>query len=312
MTLGFLPRLADDGWRDVPGLSMNEGSLAAVCLISINIPEIGNHRGSGTGFLIAPRVVCTAAHVVNTASRGPGLAIGPDWLRCLWGRTVNIGGETPTVRLPRPNRVVDVRINPGYITRPLLDYTPATANLSDVALVLLAATPEKVDGVTPLPIGIGSVSGAGAMAMAVGYGPSEAERDTNYRHRRSGAAYVTHSTETVIVTRYPATAGYEYAGQTSGDSGGPLIVPSSSGLPMAVGVVSGHRVVTAPQTFEFYSKLDAARSWIESVMAEWGSSTESSDRPGSGETAGGSILPWLIGGAAVLGVAALLAFGGRK
>ena len=259
---------------------------------------------SGTGFLIHPRVVMTASHVIDEsgvvrlAPRNPGVfgclfGVGATMDRTLYGDTVHVSAFE---RLAPP------------ITGFSLD-----EGLQDIALLLLDSP------VLGTPFGIGSGPSVGDTVQAVGFGmPTDWRPSGGIEWPAAGwlTPYVTHvpSNGTSFVTRWPGEI-YE-AGQTRGDSGGPAIVSGSSGVPAVVGCITkvGKRI-GYPQVWALYTRLDANLSWIDSVMSGWGltSGTVSADGEGTdGAPSGTSVLPWLLGGAAVLGIAALLAFGGRK
>jgi len=324
MRFGFFPSLrASDAWSSVPGLSFSAEHLAAVCLVATATPEYRDpFRSSGTGFLVAPNVVMTAAHVVDsahgTSPRGSGarggIPVDPQWLRIVHAETVNTIA-LPWAETPRRNRAVDVVLHPDYVKTDTRSRDWSTdwylsQYFADVAMILLDDPVGEVAGVRPRPFPFGSAPTPGRMAMAAGYGPTEEERPTEYRHRRYAASYVTHNTPTGIVTRYPGDLGLE--GQLKGDSGGPLIVPASDGSPSVVGVLSQTWPTGVRQVFAGYTRIDTHLSWITSVLREWSDPTVADRRRDAAAAPSSSVLPWVLGGAAVLGLAAVLASGGKK
>lgn len=223
-----------------------------------NYPGVGMLQfksGSfGTGALISPTLVLTAAHV----------ALGHP-TQFFYGTPA--AGKTPTSENLSWVPVAEIIVHPCYQT-PKAAGCPGTDKI-DVALVRLA---KPIYEVKPLKLVEGSLMSywspfapfsltpAGTTCAAVGFGAYIApDGKTSLGSRRSATSIIDSIGPTEIVT----TRGTGIA--TGGDSGGPLICGD-----LIVGTVRGSAAATPKGSNEYlrikegYQRTDLWRAWINS------------------------------------------------
>ncbi|MFG0307182.1 MAG: S1 family peptidase [Phycisphaerales bacterium JB040] len=216
--------------------------------------------GGGTGTLIAPRWMLTAAHVADSFG-----AFLPE---------VTLGGETFTADL--------VLLHPAWTDGSLPD-----EQRPDLALVRLD---RPVTGVTPSPLYRGSDE-AGQVVTFVGGGVTGNGRDGLGEDDRvmRGAHNLCESVEyghwLTFLFDAPNTA-LELEGISGpGDSGGPAFIGTAGGFAVA-GVSSSNSGSRADGTHctygttEVYARVSSNLEWLESAMREH------ADSPAPGNEAG--------------------------
>jgi hypothetical protein len=203
----------------------------------------------GSGVLIAPSVVLTAAHVANSSMAQPGVAVG------------NV--------LPE----VDAELSKGAPV-PHRD-NQHDAGLHDIGLILLEAALT-----TPSPVGIASTDEINAADRCVVAGFGEMlGKDAGVK--RKADLLLLRCDETNHV-RYGCHRGRELIaahlidGSRRKDSGGPLLIPTEDGLKLA-GITSRQADASflpqepdRKQWIELYVRVDQYLPWINSVLVEKG------------------------------------------
>jgi hypothetical protein len=307
------PSYEESSTPNLPGLFMRTDQLDAV----VQVRRWSYYRGSagdlfngsaGTGVLIGPRLVLTAKHVVaeRTAERAnadPATIFD-----------VVFGADKFTTD---PSLIVPVygveAINPGVpigaagLTRDSAFGDFLSVSHDDLALLFLS----RVAPASPIPLApseptIGQrlqLSGFGQMALDSAQRGWAQGTVTHFSNDRSG--FFVRSTGSSEADTAPGP----------GDSGGPAISVSPAGSPQVSGVVSGGKWLFPElerTRMEMYASVAPHRDWLDAASSRLIAEDWQHD---VGRTAGGtsssSVLPWVIGGAAVIGLVALLASGGK-
>lgn len=221
-----------------------------------SFPNVGMLRfasGSfGSGVLVAPNVVLTAAHV----ARGKPTQF-------FYG--VPAAGKAPVPANLRSAKVAETLVHPCY-TDAKGKANPACSHVIDVALVRLD---EDIVDVAPVPIEqrdlrylFGLISPwEGDTCMAVGFGAHlEKNGQATIGTRRSSRSTLADVDSTEVVVKW--TTGIA----TSGDSGGPLICGGRivGTVRGSVGATNGYE-----RTNEGYIRVDLVREWVSATIAKW-------------------------------------------
>jgi len=225
--------------------------------VEANYPAVGMLRWAtafGTGTLISPNVVLTAAHV---AAGKP--------TKFLYGTPA--AGKAPQEASLKSVPVAEILIHPCYAS-PKAD--PACkGEVIDVALVRLA---QPITDVAPVPVVDrpleylwGTISPyEGDSCTAVGFGAHLDGNKVSMGTRRSAKSTI----DSVDATELVAVWGTGLA--TGGDSGGPLLCAGR-----IVGTVRGSSAPVPKssiytRTREGYERTDLWRTWIREQLVEWG------------------------------------------
>jgi hypothetical protein len=194
--------------------------------------------GFCSGSLIAPDVVLTAGHCVESTVEGFYVGSGEP--------VSSFSGPPPGMRR---FAVVDQVAHPGYVP----DHYGCPNPTFDLALLHLD---KKVSRVTPLALGT-TVPQAGSTCTAVGFGAHlESSGATTYEAKRRGSEHFDGVTDTAI---YAST---RTARIDHGDSGGPLFCAGH-----LLGAASC--LVLGTDDSVAYGRVDTARDWIDQALARW-------------------------------------------
>lgn len=227
--------------------------------------ESGNF---GTGTLIAPRVVVTAAHVafgkIKAFYTGDGVAIprGKDNTASSTMRSWPIAGRAVHPSYPCAQRQPDAAAPVlGDASLPIDDETcaPWFDGGRDIALILLDAPAE---GLTPMKLG--PAPEVGARCETVGYGDHVDDWDAAsplalVKRKRSATNIVSQVESFELETT--AVDGIA----DSGDSGGPLFCGG-----LLVATTAYHLDTDGPaHRKEWYMRTDAVEPWMRAQFAAW-------------------------------------------
>jgi hypothetical protein len=207
----------------------------------------------GSGVLISPTMVLTAAHVAGGKPRTFHFGTPPR-------------GQAPSRENLRSVEVVETIVHPCY-ERKVGDRCPGAANDPvDVALVRLSTPVRDVRPMNvvdwPLDTFFGRLSPyRGSSCVAIGFGAHlDADGKPSFGTRRSARSRIDEvGAAELVAVRQTGIA-------TGGDSGGPLVC-----LGRIVGTVRGSAVRVDPaspyeRTREAYERADLHRTWIRQEL----------------------------------------------
>lgn len=295
------------------GLSMSEAEKKAVGLVVV-IRQYSYEIGTGT--LVSPHTVLTAAHVVHDAALGLGYA----YFVPVIGLTRAEASDIRTLASVAGIKARNVFLHPAYndtgragTPSELLDKVS-----NDLAIMCLNS---EVLGAVPMPFASDSPL-IGAQVQLVGYGRVVASEGSETLatsrlvdlppSKGWDEGTVTIKRDNKIVSRLPAKLGS--GGTIYGDSGGPLIVAGSGGRPNLAGVtvhIYNYPATDLPAAqWTDAERVDYYRTWIDSQVAisenYWTTGQERFKNVGAG---GELNVPWyrkpqayVLGGAVLLGL----------
>jgi hypothetical protein len=207
-----------------------------------------------TGVLVAPTIVLTAAHCVDTvpASTGVPVAVAPSEVTFYTGPGSGgvLGTYTPTTDPTlTAHAVSQVLLDPNFTLNTAQEGCP---NDKDVALLELAS-PAEGEPTYPL---VSPDPAVGTTGTAVGYGDDDGGL---IAIRESATSVISSLTAGKYGDGLTVTAGTGLA--TKGDSGGPLFVGGA-----IAGIDMCHDLTVIPQTTEWYTRSDEVYAWVTSTV----------------------------------------------
>jgi hypothetical protein len=200
-----------------------------------------------TGTLIGCRTFLTAAHCVcpenGKACQSESAADPADYLVFFQHAGFH--------------RLASIEVHPDYVFP-----------TADLAVITLAA---PVTGVAPLPINTAGAPEEGERGIIVGFGRSGGDR-FDYGLKRSGAVSITRPSggaSGLIWWFFKAPMGEPGSSSNTcnGDSGGPLLLPSSDGLVVAGVTSGGHAPDCLVDDSSFDIDVSSYAEWISSRIA---------------------------------------------
>jgi hypothetical protein len=196
----------------IDGEPVGSGDFSAIFAITMSVSGIPEDTGGGlcTAFLVAPRLLLTAAHCLKTATAITSL------------------GNAGAVSEGRIDYSIDsYRANPGYFTtgESGSDELAGKAGKYDIGYLVLSQDLKKV---TPLEVQTTDSEAAltaliGQTATFVGYGANQWESTGVYNGRTAGTKRKGTKTVSGIRNGLIYLDGEKY-GVLPGDSGGPMIL----------------------------------------------------------------------------------------
>lgn len=229
--------------REIVGGSTTSGHPAVGLLF-----WSGENTAFCTGFLVAPRIVMTAAHCTAAA----GL---PVFLTGTGSRVASTGGTLSNVTM---HAVEAEAIHPDYDTSRGDSTSLAGAFLkhkSDVALYRLA---EPIVGVAPLKLAT-TEPALGCVCTVVGFGRDS--ESSSYGHLRKRAA-----TMSIVSFQRAHIEMKRVTGETaSGDSGGPSICAGG----LVSGITSISITTAGNPDVDYHQRVWTMGNFVETTAARW-------------------------------------------
>lgn len=238
------------------GTPVADGEYPTVGLIIVSLGD--NSTALGTGTMIAPNVVITAAHVIQDAPTPASITF-----RAILGDNQFF-----------TSRVILYRTHPGYLNlrsdslinedeRGFMDTDMIASSASDIALLLLE---------TPFPDSYPRYSLAtknpdsGAEATAVGFGQDEIKKSGTPRKRKGSLEYLKEY-DRALLFRTPKGSSQR---TDHGDSGGPLLI-QEDGKQKIVAITHGFFTAVkidglAPDEYGIYVSMADNADWIDSSV----------------------------------------------
>ena len=206
-----------------------------------------------SAFLVAPRIVMTAAHCVQGQRVPDGFFVGPGNRETK--PRASMADLDNFTRYPVEAKAVHPSYDPNAGNLTTLSGTMLRFR-NDVALLRLKG---DLSTITPLKVA-GSPAPVGTTCTAIGYGFDAESGTLGGLRKRSASVKVasvsTHNIEVKAVTGEPA----------KGDSGSPLLCSGT-----VRGVLSFYYWTnTTSNDRDFYQRTSEMRSWANTVATKWG------------------------------------------
>jgi secreted trypsin-like serine protease len=263
------PALARAGAGSEAKASIIGGDVASIAdFPSLAFIAAATGKGQGfacTGTVIAPRVVLTAAHCVESLDLG-GLTPAPDY-KVATGRSIPSQTGTGNVL-----EVSSTHVFPGF--------DPGTTH-GDAALLVLAR-PTPAPPIAMAGAADGSLYAGGAPVLLAGWGLTVPTARSGPKRLRSTATVVlnpssceqrarsfdpSYATAVQMCTTDPP----DHAnGGCFGDSGGPAIAHRADGSPVEIGIVSTGAADCNTKFPNVFTRADRISAWA----SEWIAATE--------------------------------------